>query len=212
MRGSRAVPKPKFDDSVFVNCPFDAEYDPIFHAIVFAIHDCGYVARCALEANDSGDVRIEKILAVIDQCKFGIHDISRTELNEHRLPRFNMPLELGLFLGARRFAGGRTKKITLILDTEPYRYREFCSDISGQDIQVHKKDPIEAIKVVRNWLRSNKPHVEIPGGSTISKRYREFTEQLPELKEETQLGEDKLTFADYISLLIGWLKNNDWKP
>jgi len=31
------------------------------------------------------------------------HDISRTELNEHSLPRFNMPLELGLFLGASRF-------------------------------------------------------------------------------------------------------------
>ena len=68
-RGSRAAPKPSYDDSVFVNCPFDAEYEPIFHAIVFAIHDCGYVARCALEADDSGDVRIEKILAIIDQCK-----------------------------------------------------------------------------------------------------------------------------------------------
>jgi len=58
------------------------------------LHDCGCVARCALEAYDSGDVRIEKILDIIDQCKLGIHDISRTELNEHSLPRFNMPLEL----------------------------------------------------------------------------------------------------------------------
>jgi len=76
------------------------------------------IARCALEADDSGDVRIEKILAIIDQCKLGIHDISRTELNEHSLPRFNMPLELGLFLGASRFGQGKTKKITLIVDSE----------------------------------------------------------------------------------------------
>jgi hypothetical protein len=108
-RSSRAALKPKYDDSVFVNCPFDSEYEPIFHAIVFSIHDCGYVARCALEADDSGDVRIEKILAIIDQCKLGIHDISRTELNEHSLPRFNMPLELGLFLGASRFGQGKTR-------------------------------------------------------------------------------------------------------
>jgi hypothetical protein len=60
-----------------------------------------------LEAYDSGDVRIEKILDIIDQCKLGIHDISRTELNEHSLPRFNMPLELGLFLGKRRVQKGR---------------------------------------------------------------------------------------------------------
>jgi len=59
--------------------------------MVFAVHDCGYVARCALETDDSGDVRIEKILAIVDQCKFGIHDISRPELNAHSLPRFNMP-------------------------------------------------------------------------------------------------------------------------
>jgi len=58
LRGSRAAPEPKYADSVFVNFPFDSEYQPIFHAIVFALHDCGYVARCALEADDSGDARI----------------------------------------------------------------------------------------------------------------------------------------------------------
>jgi hypothetical protein len=206
-----AAPKPKYDDNVFVNCPFDSEYEPIFHAVVFSIHDCGYVARCALEADDSGDVRIEKILAIIDQCKLGIHDISRTELSERNLPRFNMPLELGLFLGARRFGQGKTKN-TLIVDSEPHRYQIFCSDISGQDIRVHKKDPVEAIKVVRDWLRTNRSDVKIPGGTVIAGRYKEFTEQLPELKEEMQLGEDTLTFADYISVLIGWLSENDWKP
>ncbi len=164
-----------------------------------------------MEADDSGDIRIEKILAIIDQCKFGIHDISRTELNEHNLPRFNMPLELGLFMGARRFGRGKAKKIALILDTERYRYREFCSDIAGQDIQAHKKDPTECIKVVRNWLRSNRPEVKIPGGAVIAKRYERFREELPKLKQEMQLGDD-LIFADYISLLIGWLNENDWNP
>lgn len=168
---TRARATPKYEDNVFVNCPFDSGYEPVFHAILFVVHDCGYVARCALEADDSGDIRIEKILAIIDQCKFGIHDISRTELNEHNLPRFNMPLELGLFLGARRFGRGRAKKITLILDTERYRYREFCSDIAGQDIQPHTKDPIECIKVVRNWLRSNKLGVRIPGGAVEARSF-----------------------------------------
>jgi hypothetical protein len=207
----KAPAAPKYDDNVFVNCPFDPEYEPIFHAILFAVHDCGYVARCALEADDSGEIRIEKILAIIDQCKFGIHDISRTELNDNNLPRFNMPLELGLFLGARRFKRGKAKKIALILDTERYRYREFCSDIAGQDIQPHKKEPAECIKVVRNWLRSNKPDVRIPGGSVIARRYEQFGAELPNLKLEMHLGDD-LIFADYISLLIGWLKENDWKP
>jgi hypothetical protein len=112
-----------------------------------------------------------------------------------------MPLELGLFLGASRFGQGKTKKITLIVDSGPHRYQIFCSDMSGQDIRVHKKDPVEAIKVVRDWLRANRRDVKIPGGTVIAGRYKEFTEELPELKEEMQLGEDKLTFADYISVL-----------
>jgi hypothetical protein len=69
---------------------------------------------------------------------------------------------------------------------------------------VHKKDPVEPIKVVRDWLRANRRDVKIPGGTVIAGRYKEFTEELPELKEEMQLGEDKLTFADYISVKRNW--------
>jgi hypothetical protein len=49
-----------------------------------------------------------------------------------------MPLELGLFLGARHWERGKIKKIALILDLEPHRYQIFCSDIAGQDIQVQE--------------------------------------------------------------------------
>jgi hypothetical protein len=39
---------------------------------------------------------------MIAECDFSIHDISRVELDDHsRLPRFNMPLELGADLGLR---------------------------------------------------------------------------------------------------------------
>ena len=44
---------PRFADCVFVNCPFDAEYWPIFEAIVFGILDCGFTPRSALEFRGS---------------------------------------------------------------------------------------------------------------------------------------------------------------
>ncbi len=62
---------PSYDDSVFINCPFDGEYLPLFHAIVFAVHDCGFIARCALEVDDSGQVRIQKIEQIIADCRLG---------------------------------------------------------------------------------------------------------------------------------------------
>jgi hypothetical protein len=87
---------------------------------VFTVFYSGYIPRCALEIYNSGQVRIEKIFKLIENCQLGIHDISRTELDvESKLPRFNMPLELGMFLGAQRFGAGRHKnKNCLILDRE----------------------------------------------------------------------------------------------
>ncbi len=116
-------PGSDFETSVFVNCPFDDAYKPMFEAIVFAVFDCGYRPRCALEAYDAGEVRIEKIAALVRNCRLGVHDISRTELNAAGLPRFNMPFELGLFLGAKRFGNAvQRRKTCLVLDREPYRY------------------------------------------------------------------------------------------
>jgi hypothetical protein len=45
---------------------------------------------------------LSKIEKLIEVSKYGIHDISRTELNAHNFPRFNMPFELGIFFGAKR--------------------------------------------------------------------------------------------------------------
>ena len=89
-------PQPSnYEDNVFINCPFDEEYRPMFRAMVFVIHDAGFIARCALEAENSAQARLDKILNIIDECKYGIHDLSRTELSHNSgLPRFNMPFEL----------------------------------------------------------------------------------------------------------------------
>ncbi|MEK6375316.1 MAG: hypothetical protein AABO58_21790 [Acidobacteriota bacterium] len=101
---NRRWPQPATKTASSSNCPLDDVYRQLFEAVVFAVHDCGYIARCALEVDDASEVRIEKIAKIIASCKFGIHDISRTELDAGTdLPRFNMPLELGLFLGAKRF-------------------------------------------------------------------------------------------------------------
>ncbi|HET6764883.1 MAG TPA: hypothetical protein VFH27_14460 [Longimicrobiaceae bacterium] len=202
---------PGYDDSVFINCPFDSDFKTIFEALVFAVHDCGFVARCAMEVDDGSQVRIEKIFRIIEQCRYGIHDISRTQLDAGSgLPRFNMPLELGMFLGAKRF--GRPKerqKQALILDGEPYRYQKFCSDIAGQDIRAHDHDPAKAITVVRNWLRSaRKEAAIIPSGEHMADRYRLFRADLPLMCTSSHLNPHALIFVDLVTLVTAWLKEN----
>ncbi len=63
---------------------------------------CGYLPRCALDYSDSGAVRFTEIVKLITACDLSVNDISRVKLDHvSRLPRFNMPLELGADLGLR---------------------------------------------------------------------------------------------------------------
>ena len=197
-----------YQTSVFINCPFDDEYRPLFEAIVFCVFDCGLRARCAMEIDDSAEVRVAKIFAIVEECRFGVHDLSRTELDvEHRLPRFNMPFELGVFLGARRFGNKRQRgKACLILDRDKYRYHKFLSDIAGQDIQDHRDNPRHALIAVRNWLQASlRPRV-LPGGSGIFDRYQKFRADLPTVCLSVRLQPDELTFVDLANVISIWLE------
>src|ERR1051325_1034565 len=142
-----------YDKSVFINCPFDSAYEPLFHGVIFAVHQMSLEPKSALENTDGGQPRLEKILTLIETCKYSIHDISRTEVDRnHGLPRFNVPFELGLDLGCKRYGKLRqTQKRALILDVDRHRYRTFISDIAGLDIEEHDGSVAKVITVVRNW-------------------------------------------------------------
>lgn len=105
---------------VFINCPYSPDYQEYFQALVYAVVRSGFTPRCARENDDGGEVRIDKICRIISESRYGVHDISKTEPDPRSgLPRFNMPLELGLFMGARKYGGKRhSRKRTLILDRE----------------------------------------------------------------------------------------------
>ena len=200
-----------YGQQVFLNVPFDLRYKKLLHALVFAAHECGLTARCALEKDDAGQVRIDKLYTVIRDCRFGIHDLSRTTLDaKHRLPRFNMPLELGLFLGARRFGNSaQRQKSCLILDRDRYRYQIFCSDIAGQDIRAHGNEVTRALSAVRNWLQTSLPNDgSMPGPSSLADRYVQFRRQLPLMCRSTRLRPSELTFLDYRQLVAAWLEEN----
>jgi hypothetical protein len=195
---------------VFINCPFDATYRPIFDAIVFAVYDLGFVARSALEDDDAGEVRLTKIERIIEECRYGVHDLSAVELDATtRLPRFNMPLELGLFLGCKRYGEAhQAKKLSLILDREPYRYRQFISDISGQDIHSHDGNPERAIFEVRNFLQASSKRKGLAGGTEIIRHYCRFRTDLPSICHDARLDPDHLTFIDLSEAAVDWLRTN----
>jgi hypothetical protein len=193
--------------AIFLNCPFDQTYRPIFDALVFAAFDCGHRPRCALEAEDSGQARLHRILGIIGECRLGVHDISRVQPDEQSgLLRFNMPFELGLFLGATQFGDAeQRRKRCLVLDTERYRFQRFLSDIAGQDIRDHGDKPERAISALRNWLAALPRADILPGGAAIAKRYRRFRLDLPNILADLDLDEAEMQFPDYANIVSAWL-------
>lgn len=198
-----------YADNVFLNHPLDPEFRRLRDAMVFAVHDCGFIARSALEASDASENRLEKIYRIIEESRFGIHDISRTELNEAGLPRFNMPFELGLFLACKRFGGGRHRvKSCLVLDRARYRYQQFLSDLAGADIESHNNNPGTAISRIRDWLQASSRRMNIPSAKSIRDRHRKFRSDFPTILEQADILEDDVTFLDLASLTTEWLRVN----
>lgn len=204
-------------DNVFINCPFDKAYKPIFNALVFAIHDAGFVARCSLEVVDSGPTRLATIISIIAECTYGIHDISRTEIGgKSKLPRFNMPFECGLFWGCFKYGEEKHKgKRILVLDSEPYRYQESISDISGQNIKAHNNDPRIAIDKVRSWLNAGSNRKTIPGGKAIWDHYVLFQSELTPILKTAGITRGELDtpeyYPDYVTFIVDWLKAREAK-
>ena len=197
-----------YADNVFINCPFDEHYRPRFDTIVFTIIDCGFIPRCAREISDSDEVRLDKLVRLIKESKYSIHDISRTQPDpDSGLPRFNMPFEFGMFMGAKRFGDDEQKeKACLVMDTERYRYQQFISDIAGQDIRAHDDDLLRVAKCVRDWLLEKSKRTTIYSADSIFKRHERFKTNLPELCTKFNWDYNSLTYLEYVSLTQEWLK------
>jgi hypothetical protein len=153
--------------SVFINCPFDAEYARLFDAIVFATTACGFLARSALESGDVAESRMDRIAKAVFSSKYSIHDLSRCRgEGSEGLARFNMPLELGIAIG-RRMAAGPNEHDWLILVPENHQYVRFISDLAGFDPKTHNGSVEVIVSRVMLWLATRPDAVYVPQPSKV---------------------------------------------
>ncbi len=220
------VGTPSFETNVFINCPFDKEYQPLLWALLFAVIDCGFEPRIALENADAGAVRIEKIKDLIQTAQYSIHDLSRMEALRARFfpwkarsfPRFNMPFELGLDLGCRNFgAAEHKKKKCLILEKEEYRYRQVLSDIAGNDIKAHNDEPETLVSCVRDWFHGQRsqPRAPMPSGFMVWDRYNKARSYIELTAQDRGYQPDNFTampVTEFIDFIKEWQEDNPVPP
>jgi hypothetical protein len=203
------------NSDIFINCPFTKDYSPFYDAAIFAIIYCSCVPRCSREFPENSSYRLENICALIGQSRLAIHDISYTKLDKHRdtgeeLPRFNMPLELGLFIGATKFGDqSLPAKKCLIFDRDEHRFRAFISDLNGYDISPHEDVPSKMVATIASWLRDELRNDNIPGGTYIMEKFAEFQADLPTILELMRLQRSELSFQSYRNTAQQWIAKKE---
>jgi hypothetical protein len=195
-----------FDNNVFINCPFDDDYQPILKSILFTIISCGYQPLLS-ENKDSSESRLHSIQNLIEASRYSIHDLSRMEASKKgQLARFNMPFELGMDFGCKRYKGGeQINKKCLILDKERYRYHKALSDLSGIDISGHSNSPETATRHVRNWLQKqqNENEPSLMTASDIWTWYNEFEGNFE--AKTNQSDRDQMPLNEYFNFIKKFL-------
>lgn len=199
-----------FDTNVFINCPVDEDYKLLLKPIIFTIIYCGFHVKIS-ETLDSGESRVKGIEKLIEESRYSIHDLSRMAASEPgELARFNMPFELGLDLGCKRYRGGEhANKRALILDIEKYRYQKALSDLSGNDIAFHDYNPENAVREVRNWFKKIRNEIKISSANQIWIDYNTFTGAFMVIMHQQHFSVRDITnmpWNEYITFITEWIE------
>lgn len=191
-----------YNNNVFINCPFDQDFALKLQSIVFTVYRCGFFPISALSEDNALNNRLNKIETLVENSKYGIHDISRIELNNQGFPRFNMPFELGLFFGSKKFGNKIQKnKNALIFERTKFSYQNYFSDLNGIDTKAHNN---EISLIIR--LKTASQRKTIPGHLKIIQDFNNFQTDLPTILNNLGLETQTLAFNDLCLIIEEFLE------
>ena len=138
---------------VFLNYPFDDEYQPIAEALNFAVVAGGLLPICALDMTSPDRPRLDMLVDAISNCHYSAHDLSRSHgEGSDNFARMNMPLEMGLALYPALYSQRHEHRCAFFV-ASPNDYKRFASDLAGLDAQCHNGHDVTALSMMYDWLR-----------------------------------------------------------
>jgi len=172
------MPKPRVqNDAVFLNIPYDPQFEKLYLAYIVGLTILGFVPRATLGI-PGGARRLERIYELIRSCRYSIHDLSRVQLDRKapRVPRFNMPFELGLAVAWT--TENPSRHTWFACEEDQYRPLKSISDLNGTDFHVHKGTVVGVMRELCNVFvrKHNRPTVPF-----MMKVYRQLRLRLPQI-------------------------------
>lgn len=214
-----------YNDSVFVNCPFDDKYLDLLRPVLFTVVYFGHKPRIASESSDSGENRLAKICNLISSCRYSIHDISRLKAKRRdEFARMNMPFELGIDFGTRLHGPAHaSEKKFLVLEEKAHDFKIALSDLSGIDVKAHGNEPVDACWAVRDWyyetvgIDESWPE-ERHWASTVWSAFNEFVASLFDVRSQAGLSDseatksvEKMPMVEFIDRASDWISEGRYE-
>lgn len=146
--GHTPIPQPTH---AFLNVPYDPPYEPLYLAFIAGLAAYGLVPRATLEI-PGAQRRLDRIAELITDCRYSFHDLSRTQTSgpAPRVPRFNMPFELGL--AVQRSIQSPRRHQWFVFEERRHRITRSLSDLNGTDPYIHWGDPDRLLVELSNAL------------------------------------------------------------
>ena len=183
-------------ESVFLNIPYDRAFEDLYLAYIVGLTQLGLRINATLAVPNQD--RLRTIIKLIEESDFSIHDLSRIEASRG-VPRFNMPLELGLALYRSHVTNGKHR--VFIFESKRYRAQRTTSDVNGIDPQIHNGTPKGLMSGLRNIFRQSGDVTTVPEMLTS---YRAVKQKLPQLRRNSG-GKSLLSAAVFQDLTLAAL-------
>lgn len=174
----RSLKRTVDEPSVFLNVPFDEEYRPHFIALIAGLSALGLKPRCVLEVPAHRADRLQRIYELIAGCGASVHDLSRVNLSgKLKLPRFNMPFELGLAVALSKERGHRV----FVFEEKPFRLQATLSDLNGYDPYLHSGTQLGVLRCLLDCFANSE---RAPSLSVLRKLTRKLMHAVAKLERE----------------------------
>lgn len=195
------------ENAVFINCPFDKDYLPLLRALLFVSRFYNLEVKIASSDLDSKSNRLARIIALMKDSKYSIHDLSRMKADKvGEYYRMNMPFELGLDYGL-----GEQQKVFLIFENEPYKLKIALSDINGWDVRPHFDNPETLIMEFRRWIVANSDvskTLKDFSSSDIWYKYNDFYGSFSDHMTIHHLKDEEVSISEYLEYIDSYLRVN----
>jgi hypothetical protein len=169
---------------VFLNYPFDDDFEPFSHAMHFGVVAAGLIPICAKDLSAPDHPRLEMLVEAIINCQYSAHDLSKLKgQGDQNLARANMPLEMGMAI-FHAFQTQRTLHRCAAFVPTQHEYKTALSDLSSLDLICYEDDALLMVAGVYEWLRDTVkyPLTKSLATAIVKKEYKNFMESLDRIE------------------------------